>query len=163
MSATASLMETVGASVLSSGGLWGVLQAILSRRERKIRLRKAVTDAQQGELDREQKEKDRSDLLAESQSTAQRTALESADIRYKNLEIDYTACRTGLNEIRDAAGILIDLFDNVMMKMRPGRPPGATTFTVTLQADEVIEIRRSISEARRHLLYFDWKVPPKNA
>lgn len=151
MSAAEVLTGPVVAAVLSSGVLWGVLQTFINRHERKTRRR-------QGELDREQKEIDRSDLLAEAQSISQRTALESANIRYKNMETDYIACRRGLGEIRDAAALIIDVFDNVMMKLRPTRG-NSESFTVTLQAAEVLEVRRSIGEARRHLLYFtDWKV-----
>lgn len=159
--ATVNFAETVAAAVISSGGLWGLVQTFVSRRERKIKADNAVDKARQDELDREQAEKDRHDLLAEAQSTAQRTALDSSAIRYTNLETDYLACRRGLNEVRDAAALIIDVFDNVMMKLRPTRA-NSETFTVTMEASEVTEVRRSISEARRHLLYFNytaWKVP----
>lgn len=159
--ATVTFAETVSAALLSSGGLWGVLQTVLTRRERKLKQDNAVDKARQDELDREQAEKNRNDLLAESQSIAQRTALESSASRYKNLETDYLACRQGLNEVRDAASLLIDVFDDVMMKLRPTRA-NSETFTVTMGTDEVTKVRRSISEARRHLLYFNfaaWKVP----
>lgn len=161
MSPTITFAETVAIAVISSGGIWRLAQSFTNRRERRARADNAITKARQDELDREQAEKDRNDLLAESQSIAQRTALESSALRYKNLETDYLACRQGLNEVRDAASLLIDVFDNVMMKLRPTRA-NSETFTLTLQASEVIEVRRSISEARRHLLYFNvaaWKVP----
>lgn len=159
--ATVTFAETVSAAILSSGGLWGLLQTVLTRRERKIKQDNAVDKARQDEIDRERAEKDRHDLLAEAQSTAQRTALDSSAVRYQNLETDYLACRQGLNEVRDAASLLIDVFDNVMMKLRPTRA-NSETFTVTMEAAEVTKVRRSISEARRHLLYFNfaaWKVP----
>jgi hypothetical protein len=139
-SALVTLGETVGAAVVSSGGLWTIMNTILSRRERKIDV-----------LNREQAETDRAELLAEAQSTAQRTALESNADRYKNLATDYQACRDGLNEVRDAASLIIDVFDEVMMKLRPTRA-NSETFTLTMEAVEVTKVRGSISEARRHLL-----------
>lgn len=142
-STTVTLVETASVALISSGGLWGLFQTVLSRRERKI-----------DTLNREQAETDRAELLATAQSTAQRTALASQDVRYANLNSDYQACRQGLNEVRDASSLIIDVFDEVMMKLRPTRTNSAT-FTLTMETDEVTRVRESISEARRHLLRVD--------
>lgn len=143
-STTVTLAQTVGVAVFSSGGLWALFQTVLSRRERKIDV-----------LKREQAETDRDELLAAAQSTAQTTALNSQEIRYTNLNADYQACRDGLNEVRDASALIIDVFDDVMMKLRPTRANSAT-FTLTMEAVEVTRVRGSISEARRHLLRVDF-------
>ena len=139
------VITTIFTAILSSGILVTGIQMVSGRRERKHKLRQA-------EIDRDQAEKDRGEMLAEAQATAQRTALESEAKRYGNLERDYENCRRGLGEVRSAAAILIDVFETMMMKLRPIR--GGEAFTLTLHQSEVTEARKSIQDARRHLLYF---------
>jgi hypothetical protein len=149
---TTNYTVTVAVALISSGGLWTILQTLLTRRERKDKQRREMRED-------EQAEKDRSDLLAEAQRTAQQTALESADKRYNNLEKDYDSCRRGLGEVRDAAACLIDVMDGLMMKLEPN----GQNWHITMETAEVASVRSSINEARRHLLYFtDWKAPFKD-
>lgn len=151
VAATGSILVTLFVSIASSSGIWGTLQYVLSRRERKDKQRKEKRDEDKAE-------KDRSDLLAEAQRMAQQTALDSADTRYKNLESDYGACRRGLGEVREAAACLIDVVESMMMKM----VVTDESYSLTLEFREVVEVRKSITDARRHLLFFtDWKVPLK--
>lgn len=155
MSANVTLAITVGTAVISSGLGVYVLQWFLTRKQRQ---RDEDKQIEKDRIDREREKGEHRKLLAEAQSVAQRTALDSAATRYTGLENDYRLCREGLRDVRDAAGLLIDVFESLLMKMQP--LDKGESYSITLQAAEIIEVRHSIAEARRHLLYFtDWKAP----
>lgn len=145
---------TVATAVISSGVVMTVVTHVLSRRQRqKEEQRKADDDKRQEELDRirrERAEDDRRELLAEAQNTAQRTALESANERYGRLNEDYQDCRTCLIQIRDATALLIDVFENFLIRLKP-HSEDAEVYMTTIQLNELGEARRVINEARRQL------------
>lgn len=126
---------TLATSVIGSGALWGLMNFFLTRRQR------------EGEV--EQRKIDERALLAKAQSAAQRTALESSDKRYAELEKDYEKCRTGLLDLSEATGLLIDVFEKILYRLRPNGE--AEKYTAELDLGEVGEVRRVMNEARRHL------------
>lgn len=133
---------TIATSVIGSGALWGSMQWFLTRHQRGAQERKDEAQERKDEVDRHE-------LLAKAQQTAQQTALESADKRYGELEKDYEKCRTGLLDLSQATGLLIDVFEKILYRLRPnGEPDKVTT---ELHLNEVGEMRRVINEARRHL------------
>lgn len=147
-------IETVAIAVVSGPASWGILQHFLTRRRRKEdaekqeeRNREAVEKEHRERL---KAEDDRRELLSEAQRTAQVTALESANARYTDLKTDYVECRAALVQIRDAASLLINVFESFLFKMQAAGE-NAETYTAVVQLSELGEARRAINEARRHL------------
>lgn len=73
---------TVAVAVVSSGGLWGFMQFVVGRR----------SEAARQIAEREQRDTDRSKLLAAAQQTAQQTALESVGKVNRVLEKQCSDC-----------------------------------------------------------------------
>lgn len=140
---------TIATSVVGSGALWGSMQWFLTRHQRQEQDRKDARLEVKERDDIERREVDRRELLAKAQSTAQRAALESADKRYGELEKDYEKCRTGLLDLSQATGLLIDVFEKFLSRLRPNGDP--EKYTTELDLNEIGEVRRGINEARRHL------------
>lgn len=149
MSASITFVETVATAVISSGGVWRLASMFTNRRERKIAADNATTKAKQDELIRERMERERADLLAQSQSTAQRTALDSANARFSDLQMDHISTRKDLSELRQSTSLLINAFERFMMHMRP--TADGTAYQMTLQNEEIDIARNTIQEARSHL------------
>jgi hypothetical protein len=153
VSSNLELGVSVATSVLSCGGLWTAGQYFMRRRERTDARDKAKRDAdQQVEKDREdvdRRARERRELLAESQVAAQRAALESEKGRYDSLNKDYQDCRKGLSDLSAATGLLIDLFEKILIRLRPNGDD--QKYTAELNLGEVGEVRRNINKARRHL------------
>lgn len=99
--------------------------------------------------DEEQAAKDREELLAEAQNTAQRTALDSANSRYSALQEDYRVMRTDLRGLRESNSLLINAFEGFLLRMRP--TDDGKSYQVILPAEEMIIARNTIMEARRLL------------
>lgn len=136
----------VAASVGSSTVIWGLLQWLLTTRERTT---KRKTDEKQ-EIQRDEREaKRRIELLAEAQATAQRTALESANERYLALQHDYEQMRTGLREIKKASALMLNAFEGFLLRLRPN--DDGKTYSAIIEMGEVDLARRTIIEARDHL------------
>lgn len=149
MSSQTQFAVTLVTSVLSCGGLWGLLQWFLTSKQRKEQDRKDARQEQKEHDDIERRELDRRELLAKAQATAQRAALESAEKRYGELEKDYEKCRTGLLDLSQATSLLIDVFEKILYQLRPNED--AEKYTTELDLNQVGEVRRVINEARRHL------------
>lgn len=153
MSSNLELGVSVATSVLSCGGLWTAGQWVMRRRERIDARDKAKRDEdQQAEKDREdvdRRARERRELLAESQVAAQRAALESEKGRYDSLHQDYENCRKGLSDLSSATGLLIDLFEKILIRLRPNGDD--QKYIAELDLSEVGEVRRNINKARRHL------------
>lgn len=66
------------------------------------------------------------------------------------LEQDYNKCYEAMGHLRDASGLLIDVFEEFLMRLRPSGEDGET-YTATMQLSELGSARRAINEARRHL------------
>jgi hypothetical protein len=143
VSNNATFAETAVTAIVSSGVLWGGAQWILNRRQRKSEERKSDREHEKATLERRE-------MLAEAQNIAQRTALESAADRYTQLRADYMDCRDGLIQIRDATALLIDVFENLLVRLRPD-DSGGESYTAKMSLDELGASRRAINEARRHL------------
>lgn len=133
---------TLATSVVGNGVLWGSMQWFLTRHQRGAQERKDEAQERKDEVDRHE-------LLAKAQQTAQQTALESADKRYGELEKDYEKCRTGLLDLSQATGLLIDVFEKILYRLRPNGEP--EKYIAELDLSEIGEVRRGINEARRHL------------
>lgn len=135
------LLGAVMIAVFSSTGAWGMLQWILDRR-------RLVRDDVKHQKETEDRALADNRLLAEAQSTAQRTALESANARYGDLHKDYEACRDGLRELRRATALVIVAFEGVLTRARPGEDG---SMIIVVQAAELEAARRAVDEARDHL------------
>lgn len=144
-----SYVATVIAAVLSSSGIWGVIQLVLQRRSRRADLVKEARDQRQAQIEAIRQEEDRAELLAEAQSVAQRSALESAAGRYDALNKDYMECREGLRQIRSVTYLLVDAFVAMLGQMRPD--PDGATYTARYTLEEIAKAHVAIDEARRHL------------
>jgi hypothetical protein len=153
MSSNLELGVSVATSVLSCGGLWTAGQYFMRRRERIDARDKAKRDEdKQAEKDREdvdRRVRERRELLAETQVAAQRAALESEKGRYDSLNKDYENCRKGLSELSTATGLLIDVFEKILIRLRPNGDD--QKYIAILDLSEVGEVRRNINKARRHL------------
>ena len=147
-------LNTVLASILSSTGLWGAIQLLLTRRQRREENEKKKLAEQKAELleseRRESREQERREMLAEAQATAQVTALNSAKERYEGLQADYQACRTDLDELRDATWGLVGIIESLLIRLQPhGEDEGV--LVASIDTSQLGEMRRSINEVRRHL------------
>jgi hypothetical protein len=132
---TGSYFVTIAVAMISSGGLWGLLQWFLGRRQRANQQHRE--DVHEGEL------------LAKARAVAQRTALDSASERYERLDDDYEKCRQGLANLSEATYAMIDAVEKIMVRLRPNGDN--ETYITKLSLTEIGEVRRSINEARRHL------------
>ena len=151
--ANAALTETIITAFFSSTGAWGILQYVLSRRQRKEEKAKLAREESKLEekdrQDQERRDRERVSLLAESQALSQRTALESANARYTDLHSDYVTCRDGLRDLREATSLLLFVFDNFLGRLQP--TDGGESYNGSMSMSELGEARRAINDARRHL------------
>lgn len=143
------VISTFGTALLTSGALWGGLQYLMTRRLRKLEHRKHLVDVENAEKDADAREVRYTELLAAAQRTAQATALESADKRYAALETDYRSVRRELKEVKTATGLVINAFENFLLRMRPSR--AGEMYSVSVTVDEVNIARALVVDARNHL------------
>lgn len=147
-------INTVLASILSSTGLWGAVQLLLTRRQRREDKEKEKIEAKKAEQQeqerRESREQERREMLAEAQATAQVTALNSAKERYEGLQADYQACRTDLDELREATWGMLSIVEALLVRLVP-HPEEPEKMVAAIDTSQLGEIRRSINEVRRHL------------
>jgi hypothetical protein len=139
-------LGVVGASVGSSTVIWGVIQWVLTAKERRD---KRASEQKAEKLRDEHEVETRSKLLAEAQAISQTTALESANQRYLTLQGDYESVRKGLKEVRQASGLLINAFEGFLLRLRPNED--GKTYSAIIDVTEVDLARRTIMEARDHL------------
>ena len=136
----------IAASVGSSTVIWGLLQWLLTVKERGTK--RKLEEKQEIRRD-EHEAKQRLELLAEAQATAQRTALESANERYLALQHDYENMRSGLREIKKASALMLNAFEGFLLRLRPN--DDGKTYSAIIEMTEVELARRTIVEARDHL------------
>jgi hypothetical protein len=139
---------TIVLALVSSGGLWGLLQFLLSRRTRKHQEEKDTAALKLAQREARDAEEQRVELLAEAQATAQRTALESAAERFASLDEDFRECRLGLREVRSVSFLLVDTMNLFMGRVRP---TGDDEYTIVLTADELSKGRFALEQARDRL------------
>lgn len=160
--ATAIWIPIIVAVITSSGG-WGLLQVILTRRQHREEIAKKLRDDER-EIEREEKrerelreqfDEERRSTLSEAQITAQRAVLEAQDDRYGKLQRDHDQLFDRMTKIHDASWLVVDALESVLGRLRPteNSVPGATntTYTLTINLDELGTARRAINDARRHL------------
>jgi uncharacterized protein HemX len=140
------LVVTVLVALISGTGGWGVLQFVLNRTGRKAEIARQEAET---ERVKEETARDKSQLLSEVQITAQTTALESADRRYKGLEQDYTDQRKMLNELRTATWTLIETVDSLVRKMHARDE--SDEIKVNITHSDFLAIRAALAEARTHV------------
>lgn len=133
-------------AVISSTAVWSFLQWLLSRRERNRA--EARADVREKSF-REKADYEHSRLLAEAQATAQRTALQSANERYKTLQSDYLAIREDLYRLRQATALVLTAFEKVLADARVADDTGKLWAAFT--AEEVDTARKAIDMARKSL------------
>jgi hypothetical protein len=159
--ATTIWIPIVVAIITSSGG-WGLLQLVLTRRQRKEEAEKKKRDDER-ELEREEKrekelreqlDEERRSTLSEAQITAQRAVLDAQDERYGKLQKDYDNLFERMSKIHDASWLVVDALESILGRLRPienGTTSTQTTYSLTIDLDELGAARRSINDARRHL------------
>jgi hypothetical protein len=144
---------TIIVALVSGTGGWGVLQFILTRTGRKAEIARQLAEAekatQEGERVKLETAAHESDLLQRAQVIAQRTALDSAAKRYRELREDYEEQRRSLRALRSATETLIDVVDSIAARMRPTKE--SEVVMVKVSAQEYLATRSAIAEARRHL------------
>jgi uncharacterized protein HemX len=144
---------TVIVALVSGTGGWGVLQFILTRTGRKAEIARQQAETeratQESEKFKQETAAHESDLLQRAQVIAQRTALDSAAKRYRELREDYEEQRRSLRALRSATETLIDVVDAIAARMRPTKE--SETVMVKVSAQEYLATRSAIAEARRHL------------
>lgn len=145
----ATYIISIVSAIMSSGVIWSVLQWFMQKRQRKLQGIKDEAEAQKADLDAKKAREDREELLAEAQSTAQRTALESANERYLNLQRDYTDMRLNMRELRQSTALLIDAFEGFLVRMKPTE--AGDGYSAIVQTAEVDIARATIIKAREHL------------
>lgn len=146
---TSSYAASIFTALVSSGIIWGLLNWWMQRQMRKTQGLKDRAEIEKHRRDEEQAAKDREELLAEAQNTAQRTALDSANSRYSALQEDYRVMRTDLRGLRESNSLLINAFEGFLLRMRP--TDDGKSYQVILPAEEMIIARNTIMEARRLL------------
>lgn len=142
-------VSTIAATVISSGTLWGGLQWVMSRRERKAQEKQKEAEAQKAMLDALKAEDERRELLATAQVTAQKAALDSAAERFNALHADYMECRDGLRGVCSAAFLLIDAISTILGRVRPNKD--SDDYSATLTSEELTKARFALDEARKQL------------
>lgn len=140
---------TIITAVISSGGIWGFLQFLMTRKNRKQDLEKEAQEIRKRKLEEIQATEERAKLLADAQQIMQRSALESAAERFDNLHKDYQECLSSLRDVRSATSMLIEAFLTFLGKAKP-RGNGES-FTATFTLEEVAQAKVTINEANRHL------------
>lgn len=146
---SSSYVLSVLTALVSSGVIWGLLQWWMQRQMRKTQQDKDHAELEKHRRDEEQAARDREELLAEAQSTAQRTALDSANSRYSALQEDYRTMRTEFRGLRESNSLLINAFEGFLLRMRQNED--GLSYNVAIPADEMIIARNTITEARRLL------------
>lgn len=143
------LMTAVG-SVITSAGFWAVLQLVITRKGRTAEIarqnaetEKVKQDAQSGELSRQK-------ILAEAQVVSQKTALESADVRYVGLRADYDELKLQSKGQREVISMLVEIMDTLVFRMRAATGDD-DRIVVSVSAQEFLAARAALSEARMHL------------
>ena len=153
MSNMVTFLITVFTSVFGSSGLWLMVQFFLTRRHRELEARRTEVETKRqqewDDLRRTREEQDRRALLAEAQATAQQTALESADSRYKDLRADYTTNKEELTAIRSATWTLASVLEMILVRMKPNGEENR--FSLVLSSEELDRTRNAV-DAARHLL-----------
>lgn len=146
---TSSYALSIITALFSSGIIWGLLQWWMQQQMRKTQRDKDRAELDKHRRDEEQAAKDREELLAQAQSTAQRTALDSADKRYGALQEDYRVMRSDLRGLRESNSLLINAFEGFLLRMQPAED--GKSYQVIIAADEIVIARSTIMEARRLL------------
>lgn len=130
---------TILLAVISSTGLWRIIQIFVERRAREedAAVRKADTDANNRKI------------LAAAQIAAQQAALESADRRYAQLESDHNQTRVRMGDLRASTEELIDIMEQLLMSS--GVPAKNSSVIITLTWSVYRDARQAIKRARYHL------------
>ena len=86
------------------------------------------------------------------------TALDSAEMRYQDVKQDYVGVRGELSDLRSGTANLILVVDTLLSRMQTHRYRGCRliaikrdTVTIHVTAQEYLEARAAIAEARRRL------------
>lgn len=144
---------TIIVALVSGTGGWGILQFILTRTGRKAEIARQLAEAEKSAQESERFKQEiathETDLLQRAQVVAQRTALDSAAKRYRELREDYEEQRQSLRALRSATETLIDVVDAIAARMRPTKE--SEIVMVKVSAAEYLATRTAIAEARRHL------------
>lgn len=104
MSGTINQIVVALATIASGPAFWGLVQWIRGRKGAKAQ---AAKDQQADEKANRQAEIDRANLLAEAQRTAQKTALESANAAYSNVQKECDKCNKRLETVERRCEALI--------------------------------------------------------
>jgi hypothetical protein len=142
---------TILVALLTSIAFPGVVVVFLIRREHKRDLEeRREDDERRSEAEAKTNEELRRKLAVETQEIAHRSAIASANERYETLEKDYDACRSGLVELREAAALVIDVFERFLVRMRP-KADSTDLYSIDLLLSDIGDARRAINETRRHM------------
>jgi hypothetical protein len=116
MSGMIGQLITAFATIAGGTGFWGFVQWA---RERKGAKAKAAKEQQADEKANQQAEIDRQKLLADAQAIAQTTALNSADVAFRQVSKRCDECLEELHGLRDITGRLVDAVEALMQQDTP--------------------------------------------
>jgi hypothetical protein len=103
-------------TIASGTGFWGFVQWA---RERKGAKARAAKEQQAEENAAKQAEVDKATLLADAQRVAQTTALNSADVAFRQVSKRCDECLEELHGLRDITGRLVDAVEALMQADTP--------------------------------------------
>lgn len=123
-------------SIVGGTGIWGFLQHLSKRKERKAEAARIVADTELAQQQASTEELTRKQLLSEVQERAQRVALESAHIAFEQVSAERKEDRAKIDVLTAVVEQLIDAVEAI----EPLLPRDAV---------ETVALRRAVWTARK--------------